>query len=332
MNHVYQNWMSRGGPCDTMYYTDGINGSIIDSAISYIKSKRTFPISEHYKQKDAQPLVIAPAEQTFIVRELRKSGSLKWPAGMFLHSRVITVGDTAAVFKITRRYPQLKADKCSVIYTFSKPIYIRNETICFYLQQEQTSAGTTLMYRFYSKVKAGWAEYVAEQTDMGNKSTTGDPEKSEASSQGLNKEPPILNLLLDNYSKAVLAAFKTNRKEAFLHLYPTLDQQIADAKSKGHLDNNISPVELNYFKYEYQLSSDAYNKSCAKVIKDAAKLNFSWSKATFINSTIQQDDKGNFKISVRLSESGRTFNLVIWAMTLYDNSLKTIFYASLEAA
>jgi len=167
MDHVYQEWISRGH-CDTMYYADKINNEVIDSTINRIAKIKSYPLSDLYQSQDRKPFIITTQEQTYLISELKQLRGLRWPDKMFPNSKRVSSEDIKNVFKITKQYPNEKADNCSVIFTFSKPIYLRNNTICLYLDQAQYSnTQIQLAYSFYIKTEGEWEEYAQCYIDMG---------------------------------------------------------------------------------------------------------------------------------------------------------------------
>jgi hypothetical protein len=167
MDHVYQEWLGRGA-CDTMYYADKIDKEVIDSTISRIAKKTSYSLSVLYRTTDREPFIITKEEQVYLISELKKLENLKWPDKMFPNSKMVSSKDIKNVFKVTKQYPKEKADNCSIIFTFSKPIYFRNNTICLYLNQEQYSnTEIQLTYNFYIKIDGEWEGFADCYINMG---------------------------------------------------------------------------------------------------------------------------------------------------------------------
>ncbi len=140
----------------------------------------------------------------------------------------------------------------------------------------------------------------------------------------------LTNDKLENLGLKIFFAFKTNDKDSLLSLYPTFEQNIATAQSKGHLLKKLSKDEVNYFKYNYQSNLDLYNFSCEKIISDAKKLNINWPDAIYIKSKIQQEEKDSFGILILLKSSDHLFDIQVRARPLADQTLKVWFYVKLE--
>ncbi|WP_461453613.1 hypothetical protein [Mucilaginibacter sp.] len=167
MSHVHEEWKGLRH-CDTLYYANKIQPEVIDATIKQLRSKKVYPVSDLYMGANKAPLIVTVAEQTYLIAELKKLKSFEWPSGMFPNSKLINIDSTKSVFLITNKLPKSQSDECSIIYTFSKPIYFRNGSIALYLDQEQYSnISTQLTYNFYYKENKEWVEYADCYINMG---------------------------------------------------------------------------------------------------------------------------------------------------------------------
>jgi hypothetical protein len=165
LEDIYRDWLSRGTfrrvTCDTLYYTATIEPSIIDSTIARIAADKTFKIYSLYSKSGSDPLVLTEKEQSYLIDELKKLKQYKWPAGMFPASKAIGQGEIEATLGITEKLKtENERNMCSIIYTFSKPIYLRDSTIALYLAQQRYRTNyTQLEYDFYIKDENRWERY-----------------------------------------------------------------------------------------------------------------------------------------------------------------------------
>jgi hypothetical protein len=162
MEDPYSDWVYRwkleGFECDTMYYTAGIESAIIDSTLNKIKSTRSFEIHYLYRGDNSKSFKITKEEQDYLLKELEQLKSLKWEPNMFPYSKCLKQDEIQATFDSTENLPTEKEkNMCSIVYTFSKPIFIRNETIALFLDQKRYRTNyTQLEFGFYKLEKNRW--------------------------------------------------------------------------------------------------------------------------------------------------------------------------------
>jgi hypothetical protein len=293
MAHIYDEWLSRGA-CDTLYYMDKVDPEVVNATIKRIKSKKTFALNVEYTGSQKNALIITAAEQTYLISELNKIKTYKWPSGLFKRSKVISKNNIKGVFAVTHQYPKRKSNNCSIIYSFSKPIYLRNGNICFYLNQEQYSNNSTqLSYDFYIKVNNEWEIYADGYVNMG----TDDGGENESSSVFMtetsvppllpvqNNTPPAQNIStpaqMQEFGKKVLAAFQTaaqsQKIDAFQNLFPTIEQRESMAKAMGITIHASTEDKQDNQKMQFTM----FLYGCITVLEDAKTLNIDWSKTTF---------------------------------------------------
>jgi hypothetical protein len=165
LEDVHWEWISRFKydriTCDTLYYTESINTTIIDSMIQRIAASPVFKIHFLYTNSNAAPLTLTKEEQQYIVAELEKLKTYKWKAGLFPQSRMIVEADIESVLARTETLrTEKERNLCSIIYTFSNPIFIREGSICLYLDQERYRTNyTQLDFGFYTKENNRWQKY-----------------------------------------------------------------------------------------------------------------------------------------------------------------------------
>lgn len=145
---VYR-WKYERFECDTMYYTAQVETSIIDSAINTIKQTLSF-----------QKLNITKDEQNYLIKELELLKNHRWEPGMFPYSSCLEQNEIQATFNKTENLPTEKAkNMCSIVYTFSKPVFIRNGTIALYLDQRRYRTNyTQLEFGFYKLENTRWEQ------------------------------------------------------------------------------------------------------------------------------------------------------------------------------
>jgi hypothetical protein len=155
IENPYSDWVYRWKlerfECDTMYYTSEVETTIIDSAISVINHNQSFDIHFLYRGASTKKFTISKEEQKFLIKELELLKNYKWEQNMFPYSRRLEQNEIQPTFDKTENLPTAKEkNMCSIVYTFSKPIFIRNGTIALYLDQKRYRTNyTQLEFGFY---------------------------------------------------------------------------------------------------------------------------------------------------------------------------------------
>ena len=147
---VYR-WKLERFECDTMYYTAEIEDYIIDSTINRIKQSREFEVHFLYRGDDSKPFEISTKEQSYLIKELEKLKNHRWDADIFPYSKRLEHKEIQAVFDLSEKLPTEKEkNMCAIVYTFSKPIFIRNGSVVLYLSQQRYRGNyTQLDFMFY---------------------------------------------------------------------------------------------------------------------------------------------------------------------------------------
>jgi|GEM_PF-1088585 len=159
---VYR-WKMERFECDTMYYTSAIEASIINSAIDTIKQNKSYEIDHLYRGDNSKKFVITVEEQNYLIGELEKLKQHKWAENLFPFSKRLEQDEIQKTFDTTEELAtEEEKYMCSIIYTFSKPIFLRNNTIALYLDQKRFRTNyTQLEFSFYKKENDRW-EKIAE--------------------------------------------------------------------------------------------------------------------------------------------------------------------------
>lgn len=147
---VYR-WKHEQFECDTMYYTARVESCVIDSTLDKIKNTRTFEIHFLYRNNKLKTFTITKEEQADLIKELEKLKVYSWPPDMFPYSKCLDQSQIQPTFNLTEKLPTEKEkNMCSIVYTFSKPIFIRGGSIALYLRQQRYRTNyTQLEFAFY---------------------------------------------------------------------------------------------------------------------------------------------------------------------------------------
>jgi hypothetical protein len=166
MYDPYRDWVSRWKydniECDTMYYTSYIENSIIDSTINILKQQTEFKTTNLYIDKLPKTFTLTKEEQELLIKELDKLKGYTWEANLFPYSkRLTTSSEIATTFAMTEKLSkEVEKNMCSIVYTFSRPIFIRDKTMVLFLDQKRYRGNyTQLSYDFYVYEKGNWEKY-----------------------------------------------------------------------------------------------------------------------------------------------------------------------------
>jgi hypothetical protein len=143
-----------------MYYTDRVEPSLIDSTLNEIKNNRSFKVYFLYHDDNLKTFTITKEEQVYLIAELEKLKGYIWPANMFPYSKRLEPSQIQSTFNLTEKLPTEKEkNMCSIVYSFSKPIFIRGGRIALYLDQKRYRTNyTQLEFAFYTFENNRWDE------------------------------------------------------------------------------------------------------------------------------------------------------------------------------
>lgn len=162
IENPYSDWVYRWKlerfECDSMYYTAQVETKLLDSAINAIRMNQSFDIHFLYRGDNTTKFMISKDEQDYLVKELESLINHRWEQNMFPYSRRLEQSEIQSTFDKTENLSTEKEkNMCSIVYTFSKPIFIRNGTIALYLDQKRYRTNyTQLEFGFYILENNRW--------------------------------------------------------------------------------------------------------------------------------------------------------------------------------
>ena len=165
MEDPYRDWVSRWKyerfECDTLYYTKSIDTSIINSTISAIETTEEFELWSLYRGKQTENLKLSAEEKSYILKELSTLSNHEWEEHLFPYSsRLDSPQEIQNTFDQTEKLgTEKEKNMCSIVYTFSKPIFLRDSTLVLFLDQKRYRTNyTQLSFSFYSLENNRWQE------------------------------------------------------------------------------------------------------------------------------------------------------------------------------
>lgn len=162
MIHPYRDWVYRWKleriECETMYYTAQVAPALIDSTKLAISNSLSFEIHFLYRDSKVKKFDITKAEQAYLLQELEALKSHRWEPNLFPYSTALEQTEIQPTFDKTEKQPTEKEkNMCSIVYTFSKPIFTRNGTIALFLDQKRYRTNyTQLEFGFYKLENNRW--------------------------------------------------------------------------------------------------------------------------------------------------------------------------------
>ncbi|MBX3255378.1 MAG: sel1 repeat family protein [Chitinophagaceae bacterium] len=164
IENPYSDWVYRWKlerfECDSMYYTAQVETKLLDSAINAIRMNQSFDIHFLYRGDNTKKFTISKDEQDYLIQELELLKNFRWEQNIFPYSRRLEQSDIQPTFDKTENLPTEKEkNMCSIVYTFSTPIFIRNGTMALYLDQKRYRTNyTQLEFGFYILENNRWEQ------------------------------------------------------------------------------------------------------------------------------------------------------------------------------
>jgi hypothetical protein len=119
--------------CDSLYYTKDIDGESIDQAIEILTKTNKFE-KDHGKKNYFS---ISRSEREYLISALNKLKTFMWNDHLFPNSKALYFKELNINRNLKQDFPT-KEQKlmCSIVYSFSKPIYFRNNkyALIFYAE------------------------------------------------------------------------------------------------------------------------------------------------------------------------------------------------------
>lgn len=151
-----------GWHCDTFFYAaTPIDIYTVEKIVSALDS----PAFERYPfdtlNRNAPDSIILEAKEVALLqKEIHNMPQLRWPAGLYPESVVVTSE------RIDKWFTQDKREKipfqelaCNKVYAFSKPVFFRNGTLCIFYQGTYSHIGPQGECWLYFFLNNRWLKY-----------------------------------------------------------------------------------------------------------------------------------------------------------------------------
>lgn len=123
----------RNVKCDSLYYTKDIDNESINEAIKILTKTNKF--EKDYGKKNY--FSISKSEREYLISELNKLKTFLWNDYLFPNSKAVYFKELNINRNLKQNFPtQEEKLMCSIVYSFSKPIYFRNNkyALIFYAE------------------------------------------------------------------------------------------------------------------------------------------------------------------------------------------------------
>jgi hypothetical protein len=145
--------------CDTFRYTSRIDDRIID-VLRGIFTQDTVIKGLPYNRIIKDSLTISGNESEIILEELKLLKNHRWESNLFSKSLLIRAEEADSIVKrVSKTKDSLMVRLCTEIYTFSKPIFFRNDSLCIFYFEENSVLMREGQCWFYKKENNEWKKY-----------------------------------------------------------------------------------------------------------------------------------------------------------------------------
>ncbi|GAC1437994.1 MAG: hypothetical protein NVSMB63_00830 [Sediminibacterium sp.] len=147
--------------CDTFFYADKMDTLVIDKIKTCFVTDRDFTRWTPYEDTaNKDKIKFTLEERNYIIGQLDQLKQNTWQFHMFPHSQVVPVTSIGPLLEKTDTGNSSPGKKiCKEIHTFSKPFFLRNNTLCFFYVGKNnifTKEGECWIYR---KEQETWKKY-----------------------------------------------------------------------------------------------------------------------------------------------------------------------------
>lgn len=147
--------------CSTFFYTDKIDTSVLGKIRGLFEKDQTFSRWTSYEDvSNTEKTRFTLEERAYILKQINELGKNTWQPFFLPGSQLIPFHSLKSLLKETA---QRKSDPdvkiCKEVYSFSKPFFLRNNTLCiFYTGKTNifTHEGELWLYR---KEQGKWNKY-----------------------------------------------------------------------------------------------------------------------------------------------------------------------------
>lgn len=132
--------------CDYLYYTKDIDNESINEAIKTLTKTNKF--EKDYGKKNY--FSISKSEQEYLILELNKLKTFVWNDDLFPNSKAVYFKDLVTDSSLTQNFlTEEEKLMCSIVYSFSKPIYFRKNKYALIFYAESYKDYQSINFNIY---------------------------------------------------------------------------------------------------------------------------------------------------------------------------------------
>jgi hypothetical protein len=147
--------------CKKFLYSNKVDSYTLNIVeIAFQENTTHFKYAVSLDTTSAERIIFDSTERSFIRKEIKLLSTFEWADKLFQNSQVI---DVLKIDSIQHSIKDNKLDTifrfCFTIYTFSKPIFLRNNTVCIFYVGKVNFAIKEGEFWIYKKIKSKWIKF-----------------------------------------------------------------------------------------------------------------------------------------------------------------------------
>lgn len=165
VQEVYKQWQkfsfNNNGQCVNFFVNDSIDASVINCMKEKFQNHKKFyhvEISEAGKKMDS--IEFEKSETDYILEQIDKLNSNRWPENIFLKAKKISPYQFESHFASVKFLEPMDR-LCYNIYTISNPIFLRNNKLCIFYNEEKSFSNVEGAFWIYVYKKKAWMKYTS---------------------------------------------------------------------------------------------------------------------------------------------------------------------------
>ena len=163
---VYKQWnkftFNNESQCSKIYINDSVDVAVINCMKEKFQNHKKFyhvEISEAGK-KTLDSIEFEKWETDYILEQIDKLNSNRWPENIFPKAKKISPYQFEAHFASVKFLEPMDR-LCYNIYTISNPIFLRNNKLCIFYNEEKSFSNVEGAFWIYVYKKKNWMKYTS---------------------------------------------------------------------------------------------------------------------------------------------------------------------------
>ena len=161
---VYKQWQwftfNNEGQCRNFYINDSVDVSVINRIKERFQTQKKFYHTEINEagKKILDSIEFEKSESDYILEQIDKLNSNRWPENIFPKAKKISPYQFESHFSSVNFLEPIDR-LCYNIYTISNPIFLRNNKICIFYNEEKSFSNVEGAFWIYVYKKKAWMKY-----------------------------------------------------------------------------------------------------------------------------------------------------------------------------